>query len=164
MIDRSGGRGYIRVMEEVLIAYGYPALFLTSFVASTLLPLGSEWLLAALLLQGGDPALGVAVATAGNTLGALTTYAVGLWGSPLFLDRLLRIDAPARERAEGFYRRWGRWSLLFSWLPVLGDPLCLAAGVLRVGFFPFLLPVAFGKFGRYLVVALLSLQGGRLLG
>ncbi|HEX9873026.1 MAG TPA: YqaA family protein [Deferrimonas sp.] len=150
-------------MEEILLPYGYPALFLLSFCAATLLPLGSEWLLATLLLQGSDPVLGVATATAGNTLGALTTYAVGLWGSPLLFGRLLRIDGGARERAELFYRRWGPWSLLFSWVPVLGDPLCLAAGVLRVGFVPFLLPVAVGKLGRYLVVALLVLQGERLL-
>ncbi|MDX9709411.1 MAG: YqaA family protein [Trichloromonas sp.] len=141
-------------MEEFLIAHGYPALFLLAFLASTLLPLGSEWLLAVLVLKGFDPVASVLTATLGNTLGALTTYGIGLWGGPLLVERVLRIDAAARARAERFYARYGRWSLLASWLPVVGDPLCLVGGILRVGAFPFVLLVAAGKLARYAVVAL----------
>lgn len=148
-------------MEELFAGHGLLALFLLSFLAATLLPLGSEWLLAALLLNGGDPGLGVALATAGNTLGALTTYAIGLWGRDLLIERMLRVDAAARRRAERLYARYGAWSLLLSWLPVIGDPLCLAGGVLRVGFGRFLLLVAAGKLARYAAVALLVLEGGR---
>ncbi len=147
---------------ENLVAYGYPALFLVSFLASTLLPLGSEWLLAALLLKGFDPTASVIVATAGNTLGALTTYLIGIWGGPVLIGRVLRIDAAARQRAESFYARSGSWSLLLSWLPVVGDPLCLVGGVLRVGLARFLVLVALGKGARYLVLALLVLEGKRV--
>lgn len=147
-------------MEELLLAYGFPALFLLSFLAATLLPLGSEWMLALLLLKGFDPAASVALATLGNTLGALTTYAVGLWGGPFLVGRVLRVDAAAVKRAESFYARLGSWSLLFSWLPVVGDPLCLAGGVLRIGFRRFLLLVAAGKLLRYTVVAALVIKGG----
>jgi membrane protein YqaA with SNARE-associated domain len=150
-------------MEELLTTHGYPALFLLSFLASTLLPLGSEWLLAALLLKGFDPTLSVAVATLGNTLGALTTYGIGFWGGPVLIGRVLRIDEAARRRAERFYARYGVWSLLLSWVPVLGDPLCLVGGLLRVGFGRFFLLVAAGKLARYVGVALLTLEGSRLL-
>jgi len=144
-------------MEEFLIAHGYPALLLVAFLASTLLPLGSEWLLAVLVLKGFDPVASVLTATLGNTLGALTTYGIGLWGGPFLVERMLRIDAAARARAERFYARYGRWSLLASWLPVVGDPLCLVGGILRVRLWPFVLLVAAGKLGRYAVVALAAL-------
>ncbi|WP_432822007.1 YqaA family protein [Trichloromonas sp.] len=147
-------------MEELLVSHGYPALFLLSFLAATVVPLGSEWLLVVLLLRGFDPALSVSLAALGNTLGAMTTYAVGLWGGPFLIGRLLRIDQATRRRAEGFYARYGRWSLLLSWLPVVGDPLCLVGGVLRVGLVPFVLLVGSGKLLRYLAVALLVLAGG----
>ncbi|WP_298039090.1 YqaA family protein [uncultured Desulfuromonas sp.] len=149
-------------MDALLASHGYPALFLLSFLAATLLPLGAEWMLAALLLEGFDPALSVGLATLGNTLGALVTYGVGLWGGPVLIEKILRIDAPARERAERFYGRYGTWSLLFSWLPIIGDPLCLAGGVLRVGFGRFLVLVAVGKLARFAAVALLVLKGGRI--
>lgn len=144
-------------MAELLIAHGYPALFLLAFLASTLLPLGSEWLLVVLVLKGFDPVALVLTATLGNTLGALTTYAIGLWGGPFLIKRVLRIDIAARVRAERFYARYGRWSLLASWLPVVGDPLCLVGGILRVGVFPFVLLVAAGKLARYAVVAWVAL-------
>lgn len=148
-------------MEEWLIQQGYPALLLLSFLASTLVPLGSEWLLVVLLLKGFDPGACVAVATLGNTLGALTTYGIGVWGGPLLIGWVLRIDESARRRAEHFYARYGRWSLLFSWLPVVGDPLCLVAGVLRVGPIRFLTLVGTGKLARYALVALLTQGAGR---
>jgi len=150
-------------MEELLAGYGYPALFLVSFLAATLLPLGSEWLLAALLLKGFDPIFSVALATLGNTLGGLTSYAVGLWGGSLLVRRVLGVEERARLRAERLYDRYGSWSLLFSWLPLVGDPLCVVGGVLRVALPRFLILVALGKLARYLAVAWAVLQGERLL-
>ncbi len=79
-------------MEQLLLEHGYPALFLLSFLASTLVPLGSEWLLAVLLLNGFDPFMVVPVATVGNSCGALTTYAIGLWGGPFLVQRFLRVS------------------------------------------------------------------------
>ena len=146
-------------MEQWLLEYGYPALFLLSFLASTLVPLGSEWLLGVLLLNGFDPILTVLVATLGNSCGALTTYAIGLWGGPWLIQRVLRVGPESQSRAEHHFNRYGSWALLFSWLPVIGDPLCLVGGVLRTGFWRFILLVSFGKFVRYLVVAKLVLEG-----
>lgn len=144
-------------MEHFFTSPGYPALFLLSFLASTLVPLGSEWLLVALLLKGYDPVSTIAVATAGNTLGACTTYAIGLYGGPFLISRVLRISDEARQRAERLYARYGSWSLLFSWTPVVGDPLCLVGGILRVRFPKFFLLVSSGKLARYVLVGFITL-------
>ncbi|PLX82941.1 MAG: hypothetical protein C0616_01160 [Desulfuromonas sp.] len=135
------------------------ALFLVSFLAATVLPLGSEWLLAAMILQGQDPVGCVLVATSGNSLGALTTYAIGLWGGTFFVERVLSIDAERRQKAERLYERLGSWSLLLSWVPIVGDPLCLLGGVLRVGLARFVLLVTAGKLARYAAVGYLVYVG-----
>lgn len=146
-------------MHETLAAYGLPALFALSFLASTMLPLGSEWLLVAMVVQKHDPVMTVMVATAGNYLGACTSYAIGIYGGDFLIRKLLRISDTERCRAERFFRRYGSWALFFSWLPVIGDPLCLAGGVLKVPFSRFSLLVASGKALRYSAVAWLTLQG-----
>jgi membrane protein YqaA with SNARE-associated domain len=150
-------------MQEFLTTHGLPALFLLSFLASTLIPLGSEWLLVALLLKGGAPATVVAIASAGNFLGACTSYWLGSYGSRFIEEKLFRMQARDKERAELFFARFGSWSLLFSWLPVVGDPLCFVAGVLRVAFARFSLLVLTGKIARYAVVAWATLEGKNLL-
>jgi membrane protein YqaA with SNARE-associated domain len=150
-------------MEHYLAGQGYPALFFLSFLAATLLPLGSEWLLVALLLNRLDPVVLVAVATVGNFLGACTSYAIGIYGGPWLIRKVLRIDAAAEQRAAQFFARYGSWSLLLSWLPVIGDPLCLAGGLLRVGFSRFSLLVLTGKLARYAVVAWLTLTGAHIV-
>ena len=144
-------------MNDFLVIHGLPALFLLSFLASTLVPLGSEWLLVVLLLKGADPAAAVTTATVGNWLGACTTWAIGVWGGPFLIRRLLRVSPGDEERAERFYSRYGSWSLLLSWLPVIGDPLCLVGGLLRVDFLRFTLLVFAGKLARYIAVAWLTL-------
>jgi membrane protein YqaA with SNARE-associated domain len=145
-------------MEYFLLGHGSLALFILGFLAATLVPVGSEWLLVALLVKGHDPMAAVAAATAGNTLGACTTYWIGLWGSPLVIGRLLRINPEQQERGERLYARYGSWSLFLSWLPVVGDPLCLAGGILRIPFARFLLLVFSGKLARYVLLCLATLQ------
>lgn len=154
---------YLPYMEQFLDSHSYPALFALSFLASTLIPVGSEWLLAVMLMKQNDPVITVAVATLGNTLGACTNWAIGLYGGSFLTRRVLRIDAAAEESAERIYRRYGAWSLLFSWLPVIGDPLCLLGGVLKVSFVRFSLLVFTGKLARYAVVAWLTLEGIKVL-
>ncbi len=151
-------------MDTFLLSHGLPALFALSFLAATIVPLGSEWLLAALLLQGQDPALSVGLATLGNTLGACTTYGIGMLGGPFLIERVLRIDQGTRRRAERLYTRYGSWSLLLAWLPVIGDPICLAGGLFKVGFARFALLVAIGKLARYAALALLVLEGAGIPG
>ena len=145
-------------MEEILIHNGLPALFVTSFLAATILPLGSEWLLVALVVQGADVEAAVAAATLGNYLGACTTFAIGFWGADVIRRKVMRIDDRMVEKARGVYRKYGAWSLLFSWLPIIGDPLCLIGGALRMQFLPFSILVISGKLARYMFVAYISLQ------
>nr|MDJ0988998.1 VTT domain-containing protein [Desulfobacterales bacterium] len=119
-------------MEALLVEWGLPALLVTSFLAATVLPIASEWLLVALVVQTADPGTVVGIATLGNTLGAMTTWALGIWGGPYILQRWLGIDARGRRRAERWYARWGSWSLLMAWAPIVGDPLCFVGGVMKV--------------------------------
>ncbi|PLX42299.1 MAG: hypothetical protein C0608_03185 [Deltaproteobacteria bacterium] len=141
-------------MELDIANWGLPALFILSFVAATLAPVGSEWLLAVLILQGNDPIPAVAVASVGNFLGALTTYAIGRWGGK-FLEKKGVIEDNVRyDRAESAFLRYGVWTLLLSWLPLVGDALCLVAGLFRVGIWRFTLLTLTGKTARYAAVAM----------
>jgi membrane protein YqaA with SNARE-associated domain len=140
-------------VDQFITDYSLSALFLLSFGASTLLPLGSEWLLALLIADGRSPGLVVAVATTGNFLGACTTYLIGLWGADFIIAKLFRIGAEKSDRAQQIFRKWGVWSLFFSWLPVIGDPLCLVAGIFKTNPIIFSLLVISGKALRYIFVA-----------
>lgn len=141
-----------------LLQPGYAALFALSFLASTLLPVGSEWLLVLMLLKGYDPVSSVLVATTGNTLGACTTWLVGRYGGDWLLGRLFRISEQQRQRAEVWYQRYGIFSLLFSWLPVVGDPLCLVGGLLKIRFLVFITLAGAGKLVRYAAIAWLTVR------
>jgi membrane protein YqaA with SNARE-associated domain len=139
-------------------ALAYGGLFLTALAAATLLPAQSEALLAALLLNGYAPWLVVAVASAGNVLGAVINWALGRGVERLRGRRWFPVSETALERAQRWYARWGRWSLLLSWLPVIGDPLTVVAGVLREPLPMFLLLVGVAKVARYVVVAAAALH------
>lgn len=144
-------------MEEYLLPHGLTALFLLSFLAATVLPLGSEWFLVLLIVKKFDPVQTVTIASVGNYLGACTTYLLGRWGADFFRDKILRIDQADMKRAQTIYKRYGIWSLLLAWLPVVGDPLCFFAGML--GSPPVLssVLVIVGKTIRYSFLAYLTI-------
>ncbi len=128
-------------------------LFSSALISATLLPGGSEGLLILRLSEGADPFALVLAATAGNVLGSLITFGMGLLGRG-FLRRLGRDpDAKNLARAERLFVRCGRPALLFAWLPFIGDPLCLVAGLLRTPVAVFLPLVTLGKMGRYAFLA-----------
>jgi membrane protein YqaA with SNARE-associated domain len=132
---------------------GLGGLFLAAFIASTLVPASSEAVLGGLVASGAyDPWLLIATASAGNILGASVNWALGRWAAK---TRWVQ-DNRSLARASAWFQRYGPWSLLLSWLPVIGDPLTLAAGLARLRFPAFLLPVALGKVGRYLAVFYLA--------
>jgi membrane protein YqaA with SNARE-associated domain len=153
----------IATMSEFLVDYGLWSLFFISFCASTLLPLGSEWLLIALVLQGSNPLATVAVATLGNSLGAGTNYLIGFYGSDWLIEKILRVEKTRQHQAIRWFNRYGSWSLLLAWLPVIGDPLCLIAGMLKTPLLRFSLLVTTGKGLRYTVLTLLTLRGAEML-
>ncbi|MCX2546432.1 YqaA family protein [Pseudomonas sp. COW5] len=137
---------------------GYLGLFLAAFGAATLLPLQSEAVLVGLLVSDRYWLWGLlAVATLGNVLGSLVNWWLGR-GLERFQDRRWFPVSPKHmERARVHYQRYGHWSLLLSWLPVIGDPLTLIAGVMREPLGRFLLIVTFAKGARYAVLAMLTL-------
>lgn len=137
---------------------GYAGLFLSAFLAATILPLSSELVLSALLLGGLSPTTLVIVATTGNVLGSLTNYALGYWASKVMVKKWLRMSEDDFVRAEQRFVKYGMFSLCFAWLPVVGDPLTVMAGVLRIRLRWFLLLVTAGKLLRYVVISYLVLQ------
>ena len=136
----------------------YPALFLSAFGAATLLPLQSEAVLVALLLAGQHPLWALLlVATLGNVLGSWVNWLLGR-SLEHYRERRWFPVSPARlQQAQAWYARYGRWSLLLSWMPVIGDPLTMVAGVMREPLIPFLAVVTIAKVGRYLVLAAITL-------
>jgi membrane protein YqaA with SNARE-associated domain len=132
----------------------YATLFLSAFTSATLLPGSSEAALLTLLALGhGEPVTLVAVATAGNLLGSVVNWVLGRFLSAFRDYRWFPIDGRSFRRATDWFGRYGVWSLLLSWLPVIGDPLTVAAGALRVGLLRFVLLVSIGKAARYLFIA-----------
>jgi membrane protein YqaA with SNARE-associated domain len=139
------------VIWNDLIAYG--GLFLSAFGAATVLPLQSEAVLVGLLLaERQPPALLLLAACLGNTLGAALNWLLGRWIERWRDHRWFPAGPQAMARAAAWYRCWGKWSLLLSWMPVVGDPLTVAAGLLREPFPVFLALVALAKSARYLLL------------
>ncbi len=130
---------------------GVFGLFASAFISSTLAPGGSEVVLAYLVNQAETPAsVLLAVATVGNTLGAVTTWLLGLWMA--HRHPLENLQHGRRRQAAQSMRRFGVPLLLLSWLPVVGDGFCFAAGWLRMSFTASLVAIALGKLGRYTVI------------
>jgi len=139
---------------EYFSELGHLGLFIAAFLAATVLPLSSEIVLTTLLMSGLPPATLVIVATAGNVLGSLTNYALGYWASLVVIKKWLRMSEADFERAEQRFTKYGLISLCFAWVPIIGDPLTVIAGVLRVRLLWFLILVASGKFLRYAAIAM----------
>ncbi|MDW5316175.1 YqaA family protein [Rhizobium sp. PL01] len=137
----------------------YMGLFLVAFAAATILPFQSEAVFVGLLLTGNYPtALLVAVASAGNVLGSVANWLLGI-GIERFKDRAwFPVGTERLAQAQRWYQRYGKWSLLGSWLPIIGDPLTVIAGVLREPFWMFLFLVTIAKVSRYLVLTAVALS------
>ena len=136
----------------------YPALFLSAFGAATLLPLLSEAVLVALLLAGQHPLWALLlVATLGNVLGSWVNWLLGRSIEHYRERRWFPVSPTRLQQAQGWYARYGRWSLLLSWMPVIGDPLTLVAGVMRERLWIFMAIVTLAKASRYAVLAALTL-------
>lgn len=142
---------------------GMSAIFIVSLVSATLLPLGSEPVVFTYVKLNLDmfwPA--VLVATAGNTIGGIISYAMGS-GAQIAWHKIQDDSKPVKEdRWHSLSKKWfaklGPPALLLSWLPGIGDPLCAVAGWLKLSFWPSLMYMAIGKFLRYVLLTLFLLQ------
>ena len=136
----------------------YSSLFIAAFLAATILPAQSEAGLAALILASPmSVTLLVATASLGNVLGSVVNWYLGR-GIYRFTGKRWFPANTRLSRATSWYTRYGRWSLLLSWVPFIGDPLTVVAGIMREPLLRFLFIVGIAKTGRYIIVAMLTLQ------
>jgi membrane protein YqaA with SNARE-associated domain len=133
-------------------------MFLAAFLAATVVPFYSELVFGALLLQGHDPWIVWSVATCGNTLGSCVNWILGRYLIRFRESRWFPFSPQAHERAEGWFQRFGQWSLLMAWAPIGGDALTFVAGLMRTRFWLFLLLVGTGKGARYAALLLMIEQ------
>ena len=131
----------------------YLSLFAISFLAATILPFSSELTFAGLMATSSyDNLLLLAVASFGNILGSVVNWILGFYSRNLSTKRWFPFKDKQIEKSSKWFNRFGRWSLLFAWVPIIGDPLTLVAGLLRVKFVEFLILVTIGKVSRYIIV------------
>jgi len=135
---------------EFLLEWGYLGLFVGSFLASTIIPFSSEFLLIALLLAGGNPWTCFAVATAGNGLGSLTCYSLGYLGKWEWIEKWLRVKQEKLEKQQQIIRKWSSLVALFCWLPIVGDVFAVGLGFYRIPFWKTAVLMFVGKALRFL--------------
>ena len=131
----------------------YLSLFSISFLAATVLPFSSELTLAGLISTSNyDNLLLLVVASFGNVLGSVFNWSLGFYSRNLITKKWFPFKETQIERSSKWFSKFGKWSLLFAWLPIVGDPLTFIAGLLRIRFLDFIILVAIGKVSRYLIV------------
>ena len=131
----------------------YLSLFFISFLAATILPFSSELTLAGLISTSNyDNLLLLVFASFGNILGSVFNWSLGFYSRNLTTKKWFPFKETQIERSSKWFSKFGKWSLLFAWVPIVGDPLTFVAGLLRVRFLDFIILVAIGKVSRYLII------------
>ena len=143
---------------QLLTDWGYAGMFISAFLAGTILPFSSEAVLLACVGLGLDPVWSTISTTAGNALGGITCYWIGHLGKIEWIEKYLRVDKKQMDRAERFIRGRGSWMALFSFLPVIGDAILIVLGWMRANVWIVALSMTIGKLARYaiLVAAMLG--------
>ena len=136
----------------------YFFLFLSAFGAATILPLSSELVVTAMLIEGYLPLMIWLVATAGNTLGAVTSWILGRYLIHLQTQSWFPFKPHTITKSQQWFQTYGKWSLLLSWLPIVGDALPFIAGIMRVNILWLLTLVGIGKGLRYATLILVYQQ------
>lgn len=139
---------------EWLLDLGYLGLFVGSFLAATVVPFSADVLLVGLLIAGGSPTLTILVATLGNWLGGLTSYAIGRIGKWEWIERL-HVSRESLEKQKSRIDRYGAVVALLTWVPFIGDVFAVALGFYRVRFVPMAFWMLVGKCGRFVMWYLL---------
>lgn len=140
---------------EFLLEYGYIGLFIGAFLAATILPMSSDVLLVGLLAVGADPYISVAVATAGNWLGGLTSYWLGRAGKWEWIEKYFKVKRETIEKHQHKVACYGSLLAFFTWLPLIGDVMAIALGFYRVDWKKTTLFMLVGKGARFATWALL---------
>ncbi|WP_340820288.1 YqaA family protein [Methanolobus sp. WCC4] len=146
----------IEILSSLIDEHAYVGLFIASFLASTILPLGSEAFVVLLISKGFDTLPIIMVASVGNYLGSCTTYYVGLRGRTDIIERFFSISEEQLKRTDSMFSKYGTFLLLFTWMPLIGDAIAATGGVLKLDFRTFSIYVFLGKFARYVTLAYIT--------
>ncbi len=142
---------------QLLTDWGYAGMFISAFLAGTILPFSSEAVLLACVGLGLDPVWSTISTTAGNALGGITCYWIGHLGKIEWIEKYLRVDKKQMDRAERFIRGRGSWMALFSFLPVIGDAILIVLGWMRANVWIVALSMTIGKLARYAILVAATL-------
>jgi membrane protein YqaA with SNARE-associated domain len=134
----------------------YLSLFIVSFLAATILPFSSEAILATYLLsETYNKFFLIFIASFGNILGSIFNWFLGIYFLKFQNKKWFPFTNTQIDRSSRWFKKYGKWSLLFAWVPIIGDPITFVAGTMRIKFLIFLLLVSFGKIMRYFFISLL---------
>lgn len=139
-------------MLDFLVEYGYIGLFIASFLAATILPLGSEFVFAGLIAAGASGWGCVTVATVGNWLGGMTNYYLGHAGKIEWIEKYLKVKKDKIDKMQHWLEGKGAWMAFFSFLPVIGDLIALALGYMRANVYIVNISMFAGKLIRYILI------------
>ncbi|CCZ70001.1 sNARE associated Golgi protein-like protein [Bacteroides sp. CAG:702] len=142
---------------QLLTDWGYIGMFISAFLAGTVLPFSSEAVLLACVGLGLDPVWSTIATTSGNALGGITCYWIGHLGKMEWIEKYLKVDKKQMDRAERFIRGRGSWMALFSFLPVIGDAILIVLGWMRANVWIVTLSMTFGKLARYTILVAATL-------
>ncbi len=142
---------------QLLTEWGYMGMFISAFLAGTILPFSSEAVLLACIGLGLDPVWSTISTTAGNALGGITCYWIGHLGKTEWVEKYLKVDKKQMDRAERFIHGRGSWMALFSFLPVIGDAILIVLGWMRANVWIVALSMTIGKLARYAILVAATL-------
>ena len=148
---------------DILIGYGHWGMFLSAFLAGSILPFSSETVMVALLAMGVNPWMLLLSASVGNTLGGVTCYCIGRIASPEWVQCFFHVKDKHMQRARALVTRWGAWMGLFCWVPILGDAILVTLGIMRSKPIPTNLTMVIGRTLRYAIVLFSALGVAKLL-
>lgn len=137
---------------QFLTEWGYWGMFISAFLAGTILPFSSEAVMLACVGLGLDPVLSTMATTAGNALGGLTCYWIGHLGKMEWIEKYFRVDHKQLEKATRFIHGRGSWMAFFSFLPIIGDAVLIALGLMRANVWIVTLSMTLGKLARYAIL------------
>lgn len=148
---------------QFLIDWGYGGMFISAFLAGTILPFSSEVVLLACVALGLDPLLSTLSTTLGNVLGGLTCYWIGRLGKMEWIEKYFRVSRKQLDKAARFIHGKGSWMALFSFLPVIGDALLIALGLMKANVWIVSAAMSIGKLIRYAVIVMTAIGAAQLI-
>jgi membrane protein YqaA with SNARE-associated domain len=135
------------------VIIGYLSLFIISFLAATILPFSSELMLASMLsIENYNRILLITFSSLGNILGSVFNWVLGFYFIKLQDKKWFPFHKNQISKSSLWFEKYGKWSLLFAWVPIIGDPITFVAGTMKTEFFIFLILVGIGKISRYLFI------------